>query len=307
MAKPTTIIDAHQHVFWHGRDDAGLVANMDECGIAKSVVLTWCLSQVEESVGYEAVFNPVHWEHAPAGQGIGLPFSDALATVRRYPDRLLLGYCPHPVHEHCIEWLDAAVRMYDVRVCGEWKCRLTLDDPRCIELFRYCGAHGLAVQLHIDVPWFKNPATGTLTYDKLWYGGTIDNLERALQACPETIFLGHGPGFWREMSGDAAQAGPGYPTGKVTPGGKVVRLLDAYPNLWGDMSGNSGLNSLRRDVDHAGKFLKTYHERLLFARDDYVNLLRPFLDSLDLPTDVVENIYHRNAEKVYRISPTPRG
>jgi hypothetical protein len=61
MTRPTTIIDAHQHVFWQGRDDSGLVANMDECGIDKAVVLTWCLSQVEQSVGYEAVFNPVHW------------------------------------------------------------------------------------------------------------------------------------------------------------------------------------------------------------------------------------------------------
>ena len=26
------LIDSHQHVFWHGRDDAGLVADLDEFG-----------------------------------------------------------------------------------------------------------------------------------------------------------------------------------------------------------------------------------------------------------------------------------
>ena len=35
------IIDAHQHVFWHGRDDAGLIADMDEQGIDKAWALTW--------------------------------------------------------------------------------------------------------------------------------------------------------------------------------------------------------------------------------------------------------------------------
>ena len=32
------IIDAHQHVFWHGRDDAGLISDMDEQGIDKATV-----------------------------------------------------------------------------------------------------------------------------------------------------------------------------------------------------------------------------------------------------------------------------
>jgi predicted TIM-barrel fold metal-dependent hydrolase len=193
--------------------------------------------------------------------------------------------------------------MYDVRVCGEWKCRLTLDDPRCVELYRYCAEHGLAVQLHIDIPWYRDPATGKPVYDKFWYGGAIDNLQRALAACPRTIFLGHGPGFWREISGDADQAGPGYPKGKVTPGGKVIRLMDEHPNLWGDLSGFSGLNSLSRDAEHAVKFLLAYHQRLLYARDDYNNNLQEFLSSLDLPQDVAESIYHRNAERIYRIQP----
>jgi len=29
------MIDFHQHVFWHGRDDLGLIANMDEHGIGE--------------------------------------------------------------------------------------------------------------------------------------------------------------------------------------------------------------------------------------------------------------------------------
>lgn len=30
------LIDSHQHLFWHGRNDAGLVADLDEQGIYKA-------------------------------------------------------------------------------------------------------------------------------------------------------------------------------------------------------------------------------------------------------------------------------
>lgn len=302
MTKPSRIIDAHQHVFWHGRDDAGLVKTMDEFGIAKAVVLTWELSDVERSVGCDDVWNPVHSDQF-GRQHPGLPLADAVRAVRHFPDRFVLGYCPHPVNEQAIAWLDAAIRMYDVRVCGEWKCRLQLDDPRCVELFRYCGVKGLPVQLHIDTPWAIDRQTGQRKYDKLWYGGAIDNLERAMQLCPDTLFLGHGPGFWREISGDADHADFGYPAGPVTPDGRIQRLFEKYANLWGDLSGFSGLNALQRDPEHGLEFLKAYHQRLLFARDFYDNRLQEFLNTLDLPQDVAEDIYHRNAEKVYRIEP----
>ena len=41
MPQPTRIIDSHQHVFWHNRDDKGLVQDMDEHGIETAWLLTW--------------------------------------------------------------------------------------------------------------------------------------------------------------------------------------------------------------------------------------------------------------------------
>ena len=35
------LIDSHQHVFWHGRDDVGLVADMDAHNIEQAWLLTW--------------------------------------------------------------------------------------------------------------------------------------------------------------------------------------------------------------------------------------------------------------------------
>ena len=52
-----------------------------------------------------------------------------------------------------------------------------------------------------------------------WYGGNFDVLERFLRQCPDTTFIGHAPGFWREMSGDSNRQEV-YPHGPVTPGGR---------------------------------------------------------------------------------------
>ena len=41
MPQPDRFVDAHQHPFWHFRDDRGLVRDMDEQGIACAWLLTW--------------------------------------------------------------------------------------------------------------------------------------------------------------------------------------------------------------------------------------------------------------------------
>ena len=40
-----------------------------------------------------------------------------------------------------------------------------------------------------------------------------------------------------------------YPTGKVKPGGLTDRMLSDYPNLYGDLSANSGRNAVARDPE----------------------------------------------------------
>jgi hypothetical protein len=40
-----------------------------------------------------------------------------------------------------------------------------------------------------------------------------------------------------------------------------------YPNLYGDLSANSGLTALERDPDHAWRFLDEFQDRLVFGLD----------------------------------------
>lgn len=291
MAKPTRIIDPHQHVFWNGRDDRGLVADMDEHGIEKAWLLTWEVPPFEDPRGYHPHLNPLNLRSD--GTHAGIPLRDLVQTRDRYPDRFLLGYCPHPALGNAPGLLKSAAEIHGVQVCGEWKFRIPFDDPRSLELFYMAGQLKLPVVLHLDVPYLM--VEGKRTYQPLWFGGTVDNLERALQACPETIFIGHAPGFWREVSGDADIDPNNYPAGPITPGGKLHGLLERNPNLYADLSAGSGLTALKRDPVHAAQFLHRFADRLLFARDCYGQALHDFLKTVEISEEDTEKIYWQNA------------
>ncbi|MGQ9662887.1 MAG: amidohydrolase family protein [Kiritimatiellia bacterium] len=286
------IIDAHQHVRWHGNDIAGLVKDMDRNGIDVAWVLT-CEQPADEPVWCTAgVVNPA--VVGTDGVSPGLPFSDVVTASERYPERFLLGYCPNPRLDSAPDLFTSAVRMYGVRICGEWKFRVLLDNPCCLQLFRKAGELRCPVVVHIDVPYLPD-GKGGVSYQQKWLGGTIENLERAARACPETIFIGHGPGFWREISGSADMDAAIYPGGAVTPDGRLQRLLGAVPNVWADLSGFSGLNALKRDPEHACRFLERFQNKLLFGRDTHGGELLSFLHSLGLRRSVLRMICPENA------------
>ena len=294
------ITDTHQHVSWHRRDDAALVADLDEQSIDLAWLLTWVNPPAEDASDYRSALNPVHLR--PDGSHPGLPLADVLSACLRYPDRFIPGYCPDPLVGDAATWFENAVKMHGVRICGEWKFRMLLDDPRCIVLFRKAGELGCPVVLHFDAPWLIDRETGTRRYAPAWYGGTMENLERTLKACPETTFIGHGPGFWREISGDADESPDVYPVGPVTAGGRLIRLLESHANLWADLSAGSALRALGRDVEFATSLLVGFADRLLFGRDYYGSQLLEFLHGLELPAEVRENLFWRNAA---RLIPAP--
>ena len=58
-----------------------------------------------------------------------------------------------------------------------------------------------------------------------------------------------------------------YPTGRIKRGGVTDKLLGDYPNLYGDLSANSGNNALSRDAEFIPGFLERHQDKLIFGSD----------------------------------------
>jgi len=290
------IVDSHQHVNWHQRNVDGLIRDMDAHGISYAWLLTW-YTLPDDPISEGASLNPVNVRADGSQEGITL--RDIVEATENYPDRFVVGYCPHPRWRNACKYLENAHRMHGARVCGEWKFRTLIDDPRSLEIFHLAGSLGMPVVLHLDVPYLAAESGGRVYFPN-WYGGTVENLERALQACPDTTFIGHAPGFWREISADADAAPAAYPDTGVVMTGKLYRLFDDYPNLYADLSAGSARIALSRDPEHAVSFIERFSDRLLFGRDQYGRLLYEFLETLSLEPAVRDQICYQNAERLVK-------
>jgi hypothetical protein len=138
---------------------------------------------------------------------------------------------------------------------GEAIAALPVDDPRAMKIYEGCGRLGMPVILDID---------GTHNLDSKGLPG----LERMVRELPDTVFIGHGPHFWAEISGDVTEEQFGtYPEGAIAPGGAVPHLLGEYPNMYADTSAMSGHNALTRDPEYGYRFLEEFQDKLVFGTD----------------------------------------
>jgi len=283
------IIDCHNHPDWCGYDLDKFLANMAKFKIDATWLLSWeCPVDEYAPHNYPAVPDA-------AGANGPIPFARCISYAERAPGKFVLGYAPDPRRPEAIDKLQAAMEIYGARVCGELKVRMMYDNPDALRLYRFCGEKKVPVTVHIDYEFdtgVKYPRPNW------WYGGGIEAFERAIRACPETIFLGHAPGFWVHISGGGQHNKDRYPKGKVSPGGKLIAMLRQYPNLHCDFSAGSGLSALSRDPEFAKDFLLEFQDRILYARDCFDNDHQEFLNSLGLPREVLNKVYSGNALKL---------
>ena len=275
-------IDIHTHIGLpalreESLDTKRLLDWMDENNIEKAVVLAL--------VSPEGFYYQVSNEHV-------------LETTRDHRDRLLpfVDIDPRQSYVDTRETITERLKQYldqGAVGVGEHKCGLPIDDQRNLEVFAAASDLELPVLFHID---------SERNTDKPGLPG----LEKALQAAPKAVFIGHAQGWWASVSGNCQQDELGiYPKGPVTPGGAVDRLFDTYPNLYGDLSAGSGNNAITRDMKWGREFLVRRADRLLFGTD-YLGVGQnvPQLDSLekfDLPEDVLKKICRTNAEKILKL------
>ena len=198
--------------------------------------------------------------------------------------------------------------------------RMFMNDPkadfsRYIEYHLERGARGVG-ELSANLPWehplmdnmlyhinkYKLPFTFHISPTPYYVYGIYDDynlsgLERVLNKYPDIRFFGHSAEFWSRISGDTQYRD--YPKGPVEPGGPVVRLLETYPNLYGDMSAGSGLNALTRDPEFTKWFLDHFQDKLLFGTDfcGYVPkgtmTLSEFLDDRLADGSISQQVYDK--------------
>ena len=279
------LIDAHNHPNWWGHDARRILTNMDEHGIDQMWLFSWEVPERD--------YDPNAYHKALPPTGVGIPLADVLEVGRAAPDRFILGYMPDVKRPDAVDRLRAAVEIHGIRVASELKQRVMYDDYDALRVFGACGEMGLPVTIHLEYPI---PTTHTYPRWSWWYGGSIDTLERVLQACPGTDFIGHAPAFWSNISGDERGKGEMYPEGKVVPGGRTVELLKNYDNLHADLSAGSGFTAISRDRDFGRSFLIDLADKLLFGRDFFDTRLMDHLRSLELPADVFAKVTYQNAQ-----------
>jgi len=168
--------------------------------------------------------------------------------------------------------------------------KLALDDQRMVRIYEACAEVDFPVLFHIDSA-FVVDVPG------------LPALERMLKKFPRVNFIGHATGWWNSISGDVKDF-KGYPDVKVTPGGAAVRLLEKYQNMYADVSANSGLNAITRDLEFGKQFLIAYSDKLMFGTDAFGgeggDSHFEFFNKIDLPEDIKNKIFRKNAHNLFK-------
>jgi predicted TIM-barrel fold metal-dependent hydrolase len=216
-----------------------MLSHLDELGISKGVLMS-------------------------SGEG-GLPFGTNKANQKicaQFPDRYAWMCMVSPKGKGSVYDRLAGYKAQGAIGIGELTYNHKLTNPFLQEVFAAAEKLELPVTIHMS------PEEG-------YSYGVVDDpglplLEDVLKKYPKLKILGHSQTFWIEMSGNAPKDKEGrnsWGDGPIVPGGRVPELFAKYPNLYGDLSANSGSRAIMRDPEFGLAFLETYADRLFFATD----------------------------------------
>jgi hypothetical protein len=288
-------IDIHTHVgtFYFGREltAAALVKMMDRHGIDQCCVLP--------------LVSPESTPYLQTSES-------ALAAAAQFPQRLIPFCCLDPrcsstnprryghvagvrgMVEILLRYKQAGARGF-----GEHKVGLPFDHPQMMMIYEACNELELPVLFHLDdLRGIDTPG--------------LPRLENVLRSFPKLPLIGHAAGFWASISGDATFEDFGrYPEipKKITVDGALDRLMERYPNLYGDLSEPGGEKALARDPAFAREFLVRRADQLLFGTD----FLMPdqqipqfeLLASFELPEAARNKIERENARRLLKLPGKP--
>ena len=183
---------------------------------------------------------------------------DIAALKAQYPGRVLGWFASADIAKpEAEDLLTKAVKNGAIGF-GELKFHVEANGPELRRMYALAADLQVPVLIHFqEVP--HTPTEGV-------FSTGFKNFEVVLKAFPRTRFLGHCDAFWANISADYANE-VDYPKGKIKPGGITDKLLSDYPNLFADLSANSGNNALSRDPEFTPGFLARHKDKLAFGSD----------------------------------------
>lgn len=238
----------------------------------------------------------------PSAPGM-MTSEDACRICQKYPDHFVWFCNVNPDGTDVTYQKLKKYKEMGAKGLGECFYLKRFDDPIMEHVFTCCEELGLPVLFHMS--------PNGINYGVIDEAG-LPLLEKALQRHPNLAFIGHSQPFWFEISQYPADLTAEerniYPRGKVIPG-RVPYLLEKYPNLYADLSADSGGNALIRDEEYAIEFLNKFQDKLLFGSDvvnaNFIYPLGFYLDSLLHQDKISDEVYIKvcrsNAEKLLGI------
>lgn len=223
------VIDIHLHWRQDLRLDADAnIAHMDGCGATRAILLTNV--QAKES---------------------------ARAKVAKYPQRLIWSVSADITKPDAEKVFTAAVRD-GAKAFGEIKFHVAADGPELRRMYSLAADLNVPILIHFqEAEQFAGEGV---------YSTGFKQFAKVLKAFPKTRFVGHADAFWANISADYNNE-TAYPSGPIQPGGVTDKLLGDFPNLYADMSANSGNNALSRDLEFTKAFLVRHQNKLMFGSD----------------------------------------
>ena len=224
------VIDFHQHTNYRDRSDDDLVAHQRTMGVDLTVLL-------------------------PAGSRLGLDAGagrneSVVSLAERFPAEFIYFANELPDLPETRTVLEEYLQG-GAKGIGEQKFPVACDSQAMQLVYSIAREFDVPVLLHFQ-------------HER--YNTGIERFHAMVERFPTVNFIGHAQTWWGNIDRNHDQAAM-YPKTPVEPGGITDRLLSDYPNVYGDLSAGSGLNSMLRDEDHARGFLARHQDRLLWASD----------------------------------------
>ena len=283
---PEPIIDIHQHTNYGGRSDDQMFAHQRAMGITTTILLP--------------SGRPVNSASTHDGSSNGLQAkctgNDACYQfAKEHPKEFVFGANEVPDVPEATQEIEKYLKLGAV-IIAESKFGVECDSPEMQKIFALAQEYDVPVLMHWQ---FK------------MYNFGFERFYKMLEKFPKVNFIGHAQTWWANIDKDHKDQSVLYPKTKVTPGGMTDRYLSDYPNMFGDLSAGSGLNSLIRDEDHTRAFLERHQDKLLYGSDCVDTIGRgpgcqgaqtiAAIRRLAPNTKIERKLLYENAKKLFRI------